>query len=211
MRRRGWGQCEADLPSARRIKKRALRLAALARGRLKAGSAWPSLISIAQTPAPEIKDIAPPIDVFPWPPWMIALTAVAALALLALLAWLVARWLRNRPAPPPPSARSVALRELEKLRAQVQKLDPYAFSIALSDVLRRYIGAQYGLHAIEQTSPEFLAAIARAPQFTDDDRALLAKFLDRCDMIKFARIDATSTDSQELLASAIAFVQGGRA
>ena len=180
------------------------------RSQLQLGSTFGVLAALAPE-TPEIKDIAPPIDVFPWPMWMIVLAALGAVAVLTLLAWLIARWLRNRPAPPPPSARSVALRELEKLRAQLQTLDPYAFSIAVSDALRRYIGAQFRLHALEQTSPEFLTSIANAAQFSDEDRALLARFLDRCDMIKFARIEATASDSEELLASAIAFVRGGRA
>jgi DNA topoisomerase VI subunit B len=166
------------------------------------------------TPAPapeEIKDIAGPVDVWPYPMWMMLTAAALALAVLGVVAWLVVRWLRARPAPPPPTPRSIALRELEKLRTQVNAADPYAFSFPVSDVLRSYIGAQYRLHAREQTSPEFLAAISRSPKFSDADRSLLAGFLEHCDMIKFARIDATASDSAKLLDSAIAFVEGGRA
>ena len=36
------------------------------------------------------------------------------------------------------------------------------FSVAVSDVLRRYVSAEYRVHAVEQTSPEFLAAERRA-------------------------------------------------
>jgi hypothetical protein len=160
------------------------------------------------TPSP-IRDIAPPLDVFPYPPWMVAIAVGAAVLITALLAWLLIRWWRNRPGPPPPSPRSIALLALEKLRDQVQRLDPYAFSIAVSDVLRTFIGAHYGLHAREQTSPEFLAAISGAARFSTDDRALLTRFLERADMIKFARVDATTEDSQQLLSSASAFVEGG--
>jgi len=120
------------------------------------------------------------------------------------------RWWRNRPVPPPPSARSIALRELDKLRMRVEQMEPYSFSIAVSDILRTFIGAEYLLHAREQTSPEFLAAIASSLRFSNEDRTLLARFLERADMIKFARIEATSADSRELLSSATAFVQGGR-
>ncbi len=164
------------------------------------------------TPEPvEIKDIAPPVDVFPYPLWMVLTAAGIALLVLGLLMWLLVRWLRGRPAPPPPTPRVIALRELEKLRGQVQALEPYAFSFAVSDVLRAYIGAQFGLHAREQTSPEFLAEISQAGRFSDADRNLLAEFLVHCDMIKFARIHATSADSAKLLDSAIVFVRGGRA
>ncbi len=180
-----------------------------------------ALLAVISTPAPssapdaplpvEIKDIAPPVDVFPYPLWMVLTAAGLALVVLGVATWLLVRWLKRRPAPPPPTPRARALSELEKLRPQVTALEPYAFSFPVSDVLRTYIGAQFRLHAREQTSPEFLAAISHSPKFSDADRSLLAGFLEHCDMIKFARIDATADDRAKLLESAIAFVQGGRA
>ena len=176
----------------------------------------PTLAAISaapDTPAPlEIKDIAPPVDVFPYPLWMVIVAAVLALALLGGLVWLVVAWVKNRPAPAPLSATSVAMRALEKLRTQIKEIAPYDFSIAVSDVLRTFItNAKFRLPATNQTSPEFLAAISSSPNFTDADRSLLAGFLEHCDLIKFARIDATGEDSAKLLESAVAFVQGGRA
>ncbi len=176
---------------------------------LSNASATPS--PAAQPPAVEIRDIAPPVDVFPYPLWMVAVAACAAAVLLVLIVWLIVRWVRSRPAPPPPTPRAMALRELERLRPQVQSLDPHEFSFPVSDVLRTYIGAEFQLHAPRQTSPEFLAAISGSAKFSDADRTLLAAFLERCDLIKFARIDASSDDSARLLDSAISFVQGGRA
>ena len=137
--------------------------------------------------------------------WVIAGSLVFIIAVVLLV-----RWLRRRPPPPPPTAREVALRDLEALRGQVETTPPYAFSVAVSDVLRRYIGAQYRLQAPQQTSPEFLASIADSVKFGAEDKTLLAQFLEKCDLIKFARIEATSADSAELLHSAMAFVQGER-
>jgi len=157
----------------------------------------------------EIRDIAPPIDVFPYPLWMIILAACIAAAVLGVIVWLLVRRIRRRPPPPPLTPRQVALRALEALRAQAPVMDPYAFSIAVSDVLRAYIGAAYGLHARRQTSPEFLAAISSHPNFSDADRSLLGSFLERCDLIKFAHVDADAGDSEKLLERALAFAQGG--
>ena len=165
----------------------------------------------APPPVPEIRDIAPPVDVFPYPLWMVLTAAAIALALLGLAAWLFIRWWKKRPKPAPPTPRAIAMRELESLRMRVEGIEPYRFSIAVSDVLRGFVAAQYGLRATKQTSPEFLASIAQARQFTPDDRTLLAEFLEHSDLIKFAHIDATSADSSALLRSAIAFVQGARA
>ena len=54
-------------------------------------------------------------------------------------------------------------------------------------------------------------AISGSPLFSTNDRTLLSRFLEKCDMIKFARVEATSADNTELVESALAFVRGGQA
>jgi hypothetical protein len=159
---------------------------------------------------PELRDIAPPIDVFPYPPWMVVLAAALALVILVLAIVGLVRWMRSQPPPPSLSPREVALKELRALENQVGDMEPYAFSIAVSEVLRRFVGRHYGLQALRQTSPEFLAAVSRSPKFSEEERTLLAGFLEKCDMIKFARIGATHEESGTLLGSAMAFAEGAR-
>ena len=159
--------------------------------------------------SPPLRDIAPAFDVFPYPTWMLVIAGIVVLSMIGGFIYVIFHVLGNRIAPPPPSPRNIALRELEALRALVRSSEPYAFSIAVSDVLRRYVSAQFRVRATQQTSPEFLAAIAESVKFGDADRRLLAEFLERCDLIKFAHIDADAADNERLLASAIAFVQGG--
>src|SRR5687767_12254689 len=101
---------------------------------------------------PEIRDIAPPLDVFPYPLWMIIAAGLLALLIVGVVAWLVARKLRQKKPVPPPTPRAAAMRSLNALRDQVEKLAPYAFSIAVSDVLRKFVTEQFGLHATQQTS-----------------------------------------------------------
>lgn len=160
--------------------------------------------------APEIRDIAPPVDVFPYPTWMVVVAALFAALVLGAAIYAIVRKMRHRPPPIPPSPQAVALRELRALQQRVKHCTPYEFSIAVSDVLRRYVNAEYQMHAVEQTSPEFLAAIARSVKFSEAERRQLADFLERCDPIKFARIDADSTESERLVESAFRFVEGGR-
>jgi Domain of unknown function (DUF4381) len=169
----------------------------------------PPMAPAAPAP-PEIRDIAPPMDVFPYPMWMVVVAALLALLILGAVAYFIVRKLRNRPPPLPPSPQSIALRELRALQQRVKQSAPYEFSIAVSDVLRRYVSAEYRVHAVEQTSPEFLAAIAQSVKFSESERRQLADFLERCDLIKFARIDADSGDSEQLIDSAFRFVEGGR-
>ena len=173
------------------------------------------MILAAITPAPEappdplagLRDNAPDV-VVPWPEWVWWAIAGGALVFAALLLWLGIWLLLRKSKTPPPSPRAIALRQLEALRARVAQLAPYAFSVAVSDVLRTYISAHFNLHATQQTSPEFLASIASSPRFTDDDRRLLAAFLERCDLLKFARVEAGSDENTALLQAATAFVQG---
>ena len=160
-------------------------------------------------PLAGLRDIAPPVDV-PWPPWVWWAIGVGSVIVIALLVWLFVWLARRKPKTPPPTARQIALRELEELRAHIHELDPYAFSVRVSDVLRTYVSGQFDLRATSQTSPEFLASIADSPRFSAVDKQLLATFLDRCDMQKFARIEAHAEENGELLGSAAAFVQGTR-
>jgi len=171
----------------------------------------------ASAPAPDaapdplagLRGIAPPVDV-PWPPWVWWAIGIGSVIALALLTWLIVWLARRRPKTPPPTPRQIALRELEELRAHIRELDSYAFSVRVSDVLRTYVGAQFSLPATSQTSPEFLASIADSPRFSVVDKQLLATFLERCDMLKFARIEAHAEEDGELLGAAAAFVQGTR-
>ncbi len=163
-------------------------------------------------PAPDVPDIrplAPPVPVLPYPMWMIVAAAVGAALLLALLVWGLVRYLRSRPAPPPPTPRQKALAGLEALRGGVTATEPYPFSIEVSNVLRTFVTGEFRVSATAQTSPEFLAAVANSPSFSEADKELLAAFLERADLIKFARVHATAADSEHLLEQAFRFVKGG--
>jgi hypothetical protein len=155
-------------------------------------------------PVPSIEDIAPPVDVFPYPPWIVGCAGLLLLVILLLLL----RWWRNRrPTPAPPiSPRTAALEALAQLSSQVETATPYAFSIAVSDVVRQFVEASTGVHAVHQTSVEFLESISSRLSRAEQD--LLTRFLERCDLIKFAQATASASDSRTLLSSAESFVQG---
>jgi hypothetical protein len=163
----------------------------------------------AASPTPAIHDIKPPLDVFPYPMWMVVTAGAVALLALALIVAGIVRAAQNRPKAPPPTAREIALRRLKEAEADLARIEPHAFSIRVSDILRQYVSAQYRLHATEQTSQEFLADAAQSPHFTVADKQLLADFLEHCDLIKFAHVDASTADSAALLEQAVKFVKGG--
>ena len=152
-------------------------------------------------------EIAPPVDYSLIPVWAVFLASFVSLAFLGLLVW----WLRGKfkRSAPPKTARKRALDALDQISDIIDTEDPYRFSIKVSDILRRYVTEQYRLPLTRQTSVEFLEALATNPSFSSDDKLLLQDFLNRCDLIKFARYDATPDDSRMLLDEATEFVKGG--
>ena len=158
--------------------------------------------------AEELHDIAPPVDYSLLPPWVIFGGALVALALCGLLAWWL--WRRWHQPKPQPSPRERTLEQLSRIAREIETLPPYQFSIRVSDILRRYVTEQYQLPVTRQTSVEFLAALAKTSPFSEDEKSLLEDFLNRCDLIKFARYDATTEDSRLLLEEATRFVEGGK-
>jgi hypothetical protein len=158
--------------------------------------------------AADIHEIAPPVDYSLIPPWVFYAAAVAGLVLLGLIGWWLWK-LRQRPKPVR-SARDRALEALHRAAGEMERMTPYEFSIAVSDILRGYVTEQYNLPVTRQTSVEFLAMLARSSPFSAEETALLEDFLGRCDLIKFARYDATPDDSRSLLDEATQFVKGAK-
>jgi Domain of unknown function (DUF4381) len=154
----------------------------------------------------QLHDIAPPVDYSLISPWIIA---AAAFFGLVLVIW----WFRKRQQPsskPQPSPREQALDQLDRIGQEIERLTPYQFSVRVSDILRRYVTDQYHLPVTRQTSVEFLGTLTKATPFSEDDKSLLEDFLNRCDLIKFARYAATVEDSRLLLEEATRFVRGGQ-
>ena len=157
--------------------------------------------------AEEFHDITGPVNYFILQPWMIFCAVAGTLLLVCLAIWLIKLW-RNRPVTVQ-TPRQRALDQLARIETEIDKLTPYQFSIRVSDILRRYVTEQYQLPVTRQTSVEFLNALAAASPFSADEQTLLSDFLNRCDLIKFARYDATLEDSRLLLDEAERFVKGG--
>jgi hypothetical protein len=157
--------------------------------------------------AEEFHDITGPVDYFLLKAWMIVCGVAGVLLVIALTTWLIKRW-RNR-AVVVKTPRERALDQLVRIQSQIDKLTPYQFSIRVSDILRRYVTEQYQLPVTRQTSVEFLNALAATSPFSSEEQSLLSDFLNRCDLIKFARYEASTEDSRLLLDEADKFVRGG--
>ena len=156
----------------------------------------------------DVHEIAPPVDYSLVPPWVIYAGIALGLVILGLIGW----WIRKRALRPKPvrSPRDRALDALDQIEREMETMTPYQFSIVVSDILRGYVTEQYQLPVTRQTSVEFLSMLAKSSPFSPDETSLLEDFLGRCDLIKFARYDATINDSQLLMDEARQFVKGAR-
>lgn len=57
----------------------------------------------------------------------------------------------------------------------------------ISGILRHYIEDRFDLNAPERTTEEFLAELKYSTVLSNEDKDLLAKFLQQCDLVKFAK------------------------
>ena len=116
-------------------------------------------------------------------PWVLVSILVVA-AVIVLIVYLIRR---PRPLPPPPPAHEVALRRLKKLLEQdwinTGQVEP--FFVEVTAIVRDYIEEQFGLHAPEQTTEEFLADMVTEPVVARHGDAL-RPFLTAADEVKFA-------------------------
>lgn len=157
------------------------------------------------TPVP-LNDIVGPVWFWPYPLWMTLVAGFVALLILAGLVWLLKKLLTRKAVPL--TNRQKALAALEALRSGIAGADPYAFGVTVSDAIRSYIRAEHRLGATTQTSLEFLNSIRNNPLFTDNEKSGLTVFLEKTDLLKFARAEAGEREMLDLLDIAARLVRG---
>jgi hypothetical protein len=174
-----------------------------------------------EDPKPHPNSPARP-QIEPWPlmKWIL-LGIVLALVVLALMI----RWIRKQlalAAPSPEATRRLpweeALLELAALRASPLYDDrsgagPVRAELfdRTSDTVRKYLGARYGFEGLgfdglETTTGEMMTILARVrPGVPRID--LVRRFLDECDLVKFAKVDPIIADCDEALRRAETIVR----
>ena len=157
------------------------------------------------TPAP-LNDIVGPVWFWPYPLWMTLVAGFVLLLILAGFVWLLKKLLTRKAVPI--TNRQKALAALEALRSGIAGADPYAFGVTVSGSIRSYIRAEHRLGATTQTSLEFLNSIRGNPLFTDNEKAGLTVFLEKTDLLKFARAEAGEREMLDLLDIAARLVRG---
>jgi hypothetical protein len=162
---------------------------------LSAAPATPS------APAEDIIDIRPPIHIaapFPWLAW-----SAGALFLIGVTAvvWRLLRRQRSK------LAYVIALDRLENTRPLMRENNAEPFSLAVSEIVRRFIEEVLPVRAAHRTTDEFLRDLTSVSYLPlAQHRDSLADFLRHCDLAKFARWSLTVSQMEAMLESAKAFV-----
>ncbi len=147
-----------------------------------------------------------------WSRWWWLLPGLASLfVILAVL--LVRRIRRSQPdvvvrIPPYEWARrQIAMLVGEDLIAKGRVQE---FYYRISGILRGYIERRFSVCAPEMTTEEFLASAAGDHRFGRDMTAELDRFLGACDLVKYARREPGSQESDSVLKAAADFVERTR-
>jgi hypothetical protein len=157
-------------------------------------------------PELDIRPAKPPVAIpGAWSAWLLPVL-IAVLLALAFVAW--RRYQRDRRRPPPAIVIPPYRRALERLRAALDLIhDPGRFTVAVSDALRVYLEERFSLRAPERTTEEFLAELQAGNVLTGLQQQLMADFLTRCDLVKFARYEPREPELRELYDAAVRLVE----
>lgn len=138
--------------------------------------------------------------VWPW----VAGGTVSLMGLIVLLLYLARR---PRRVPPPPPAHETAMKRLRELagRGLIAGGQAEAFFVEVTGIIRDYVEQAFGMRAPEQTTEEFLSALATAPAIVRH-RQVLEPFLTAADEVKFARMRADPGAMQRAFETAESFV-----
>ena len=137
-------------------------------------------------------------------PWAIGLI------LLCQLVWYLIKWLKSRKKKedkPEEPAHIRALRKLDRFRGEKhwKPENQKAFYSGVTDALREYIAARYGVGAMEMTTAEIFHDL-KGSDIPEDLFQEMKDLFERADFVKFAKYTASNEDNVTVLPAAVRFV-----
>jgi hypothetical protein len=154
----------------------------------------------------DIRDIKPPVEIpsgWEWLWWTLGVLAVVA---LLFAAW---RWWQKRrlqiPVVPPVPAHVRAKQKLQEALALITRPEP--FCVLVSDTIRVYLEERFNFRAPERTTEEFLHELQGTDLLSAEQKEKLGEFLERCDLVKFAKYEPRETELRDLHSSAVRLVE----
>ena len=114
------------------------------------------------------------------------------------------------PPPPPRPPWEIAVEKLGELRRRKQRMveegKAAQFVDEVSDVVREYLGGRFGFDGLETTSDEMIVLL-RSRGVSVGLWQEVAAYLQRCDLIKFAKVEPDQDEADLVFAKAQDIVQ----
>ena len=76
-----------------------------------------------------------------------------------------------------------------------------------TQAVRFYLEEQFDFHAPERTTEEFLRELSATDLLSPEQKESLGKFLESCDLVKFAKYEPGESELRELHTSAVQLVE----
>jgi hypothetical protein len=182
---------------------------------LTCASTWTAAYSaaLAATLSPQsststntLKDIKPPVEIPSGWAWVWGVFGALLLAALLYFGW--REWQRRRALVPVVPLVPAHIRAKQRLHEALALLaHPREFVIAVSDTLRWYLEQRFQFHAPERTTEEFLHELQSTQLLMAAQKDSLAEFLQRADLVKFAKYEPAEPELRELHAAALRLVE----
>jgi hypothetical protein len=153
-----------------------------------------------------LRDIKPPVEIPSGWAWALWVLGGLVAATLAYAAWRY--WRKKKAEVPPVPVIPPHVRARQKLEEALALLgQPRPFCILVSDTIRLYLEERFDFRAPERTTEEFLYELQGTNLLAPDQKSSLGEFLERCDLVKFARYEPREPELRELHASALRLVE----
>jgi hypothetical protein len=166
----------------------------------------------------DIREIRSPWDIdFDWTPVYIYSAIGLGVLLLALFIFILIRKKRRgeailpkktEPARPP---HEVAYEELQRLDGSdlLEKGKFKKYYSLISEIIRRYVEGRYYITAMELTTTELMEQLGPAT-YGEGHLPLFEKFLQSCDMVKFAKYKPSDEENKNVMQLAVRIVDNTR-
>jgi hypothetical protein len=153
-----------------------------------------------------LRDIKPPVEIPSGWAWLGWTAGVLAVGVLAYLLWRY--WQRKKSETPPAPFIPPHVRAKQKLADALALIgQPKEFCIVVSDTIRWYLEERFNFRAPERTTEEFLYELRSTNLLAPDQKQSLGEFLNRCDLVKFARYEPREPELRDLHTAAVRLVE----